>query len=290
MRKPKIYVTRNIPKSIEVLARFCELKVHKGSASPGKKEIIRNVRDSEGILCSLSDTIDREVISAAPKLKVISSYSVGFDHIDVDAATKHGICVTYTPEVLTETTADLAFALILAVARRVAEGDTLVRNGEWRSVWRYDFMLGSDVHGKTLGVIGLGRIGSAVARRAMGFNMKILYYSRNRLSEKERELGCEYRSLDDLLKESDFVSIHLPLSNDTDHLLKEHKLKLMKRTAYIINTARGSIVDEKALIKALKQKWIAGAGLDVFEKEPIPRNSPLLKMKNVVWLWHIITL
>lgn len=288
MKKPSVYVTRNIPKAIRILSRSCNLTVHKRNALPSKKEIIRNVRDKDGLLCSLSDTVDSEVINAGKKLKVISSYSVGYDHIDIDAATKRGICVTYTPEVLTETTADLAFALLLAAARRIAEADSLVRRGRWRDGWKYDFMLGTDVHGKKLGIVGLGRIGAAVAKRARGFNMKVLYHNRKRLSdEMEKELAVEYRSLDDLLKESDFVSVHLPLSKETFHLLKEQKLKLMKPTSYLINTARGSIIDEKALVKALKKKWIAGAALDVFEKEPLSRNSQLLKMNNVVLAPHI---
>jgi glyoxylate reductase len=288
MKKPSVYVTRNIPKAIRILSRSCNLTVHKGNALPRKREIIRNVKDKDGLLCSLSDTIDSEVINAAKKLRVISSYSVGYDHIDIDAATKRRICVTYTPEVLTETTADLAFALLLAAARRIAEADHLVRRGRWRAGWKYDFMLGTDVHGKKLGIVGLGRIGFAVAKRARGFNMKVLYHNRKRLSdEMEKELAVEYRSLDDLLKESDFVSVHLPLNTETFHLLNEPKLKLMKPTSYLINTARGSIIDEKALVKALRRKWIAGAALDVFEKEPISRKSQLLKMNNVVLAPHI---
>lgn len=288
MQKPRVYITRNLPKAEEILAKYCDLTVHRGSTLPSKKEIIKQVKDKEGLLCSLNDVIDSEVLNATQKLKVISSFSVGYDHIDIDAATKHGICVTYTPEVLTETTADLAFALLLASARRIVEGDASVRKVRWSGGWKYDFMLGSDVHGKTLGIVGLGRIGSAVARRASGFNMNLLYHSRSRLPvEKEKELRAEYRSLEDLLKESDFVSIHLPLKKDTFHLLNGQKLKLMKSTAYLINTARGSIVDEKALVKALKEKWIGGAGLDVFEKEPLSRNSQLLKMNNVVLAPHI---
>ncbi|MBI5133494.1 MAG: D-glycerate dehydrogenase [Thaumarchaeota archaeon] len=288
MRRLAVYVTRNIPKAVQILSGSCDLTIHKKSIPPSKREIIKNVEDKDGLLCSLSDNIDSEVITCAKRLKVISSYSVGYDHIDIEAATKHGICVTYTPEVLTETTADLAFALLLATARRVAEADALVRKGKWGNTgWKYDFMLGSDIYGKTLGIIGLGRIGSAVARRAKGFSMNVLYHNRNRLSlEKENELSVKYRSLEDLLKESDFVSIHLPLAKNTFHLLNEQKLKLMKPTAYLINTARGSIVDERALIKALQKKWIAGAGLDVFEKEPLS-NKQLLKFKNVVLAPHI---
>ncbi len=288
LKKPSVYMTRYIPKAAEILSASCDLTVHKGRTFPSKKDIIKNVRNKDGLLCSLSDVIDNEVIVATKKLRVISSYSVGYDHIDIDTATRYGICVTYTPEVLTETTADLAFTLLLTTARRITEADVLVRSGQWRSGWKYDFMLGSDINGKTLGIIGLGRIGSAVAKRSNGFKMRVLYHDRNRLPiEKEDELAVEYRSLDDLLKESDFVSIHLPLNNDTFHLFNEQKLKLMKPTSYLINTARGSIIDEKALIRALKQKWIAGAGLDVFETEPISRNNLLLKMNNIVLAPHV---
>ena len=288
MQKPRVYVTKNLPRAEEILEKSCNLTVYRGRAPLNKKEIIKNIRDKEGLLCSFSDTIDSEVMGCAEKLRVISSYSVGYDHIDIDFATRQGICVTHTPEVLTETTADLAFALLIAVARRIAESDAFVRKGRWRSGWRYDFMLGSDVYGKTLGIVGLGRIGSAVANRANGFNMKVLYHNRQKLAlKREKELAVEYRSLDDLLMESDFVSIHLPLTSDTFHLLNEQKLKLMKPTAYLINTARGSVIDEKSLVKVLKQKVIAGAGLDVFEKEPLLRNNKLLKMNNIVVSPHI---
>lgn len=287
MQKPNVYMTKDIPKAVQILSRSCNVKVHKGRTI-SKKEIIRNIKDKDGLLCSLSDPIDKEVINAGKKLKVISSYSVGYDHIDVDAATKNGICVTYTPEVLTETTADLTFALMLAIARRIAEADALVKKGRWSHGWQYDFMLGKDVHGKTLGIIGLGRIGMAVAKRSRCFNMKVLYHNRSRLPiEKERELNAEYRSLDVLLRKSDFVSVHLPLSKDTFHLLNEQKLKLMKKSAFIINTSRGSVIDEKALVKALKEKWLSGAALDVFEKEPVTKNNQLLKMSNVVLVPHI---
>ncbi len=285
--KPKVYVTRNIPKAIEMLKEHCEVTFHKEKA-PSKKEIIKNIKDKDGILCVLSDSIDGQVINSGGRLKVISSYSVGYDHIDIDAATKHGIYVAYTPEVLTETTADLAFALMLAVARRVVEADKLVRRGKWKDTWSYDFMLGSDLHSKTLGIIGMGRIGSALARRVYGFKMKVLYHSRSRLSiDKERELNVEYRELDDLLKKSDFVSIHVSLGKDTCHLMNEQRFRLMKNNAYLINTSRGQIVDERALVKALRKKWIAGVALDVFEKEPILKNNPLLKFDNVVLVPHI---
>jgi glyoxylate reductase len=288
VKKPKVYLTRKIPKAIEILHDLCELTVHNNPIAPSKKDIIKNVRDKDGLLCNLSDKIDSEVIAAAKNLKVVSSFSVGYDHIDVGAATKRGIHVAYTPEVLTETTADLAFALMLAAARRITEGDRLIRRGRWKGKWSYEFMLGHDVHKKTLGIIGMGRIGSALARRAKGFEMKVLYYKRNRLTvEKERELGVEYTDLDELLRESDFVSVNLALEKDTYHLIDGNKLKLMKNSSFLINTARGQVVDERALVKALTNKWIAGAALDVFEKEPIPRNSPLLKFDNVVLVPHI---
>jgi len=286
--KPKVYVTRNIPKAIEILRGSCDLTIHSKAKPPSKREIMQKIRDKDGLLCVLSDRIDREVIASAEDLKVISSYSVGYDHIDTDAATKNGIFVAYTPDVLTETTADLAFALMLAVARRVVEADKLVRRGRWKNTWSYDFMLGNDIHCKTLGIIGMGRIGSAVARRADGFKMKVLYHSRSRLSiDKESELNATYRELDDLLKESDFVSLHLSLGKDTYHLMSEQKFRLMKSNAYLINTSRGQVVDERALAKALRMKWIAGAALDVFEREPVTKDSPLLRFDNVVLVPHI---
>ena len=283
-----VYVTRNIPKAVEILQGFCDLTVHNKTKAPSKQEIIREIRDKDGLLCVLSDKIDSEVIASAGNLKVISSYSVGYDHIDIDAATKHGIYVAYTPEVLTETTADLAFALMLTVARRVVEADRFVRRGKWKDIGLYDFMLGTDLHSKTLGIIGMGRIGSALARRANGFKMKVLYHNRNRLSiDKEREVNAEYKELDDLLKESDFVSIHVSLGKDTYHLMNEQKFRLMKSNAYLVNTSRGQVVDERALVKALRKKWIAGAALDVFEKEPIQKDNPLLRFDNVVLVPHI---
>ncbi len=288
VNRPKVYATRNIPKAIELLKGFCDLTVHSKTRAPSKREIIRNVINKDGLLCVLFDRIDSEVIACADSLKVISTYSVGYDHIDVVAAAKRGIFVGYTPDVLTETTADLAFGLMLTVARRIVEADKLVRRGKWKSVWSYDFMLGTDLHGKKLGIIGMGRIGSAVTRRASGFNMQVLYHNRNKLSvDKERELNVEYRKLDDLLKESDYVSIHVPFNKNTYHLMNAQKLKLMKSSAYLINTSRGQVVDERALVKALRRKWIAGAALDVFEKEPLPKDSELLKFDNVVLVPHI---
>jgi glyoxylate reductase len=255
---------------------------------PPKEEIIRKARNVDALVTLLSDKIDAEVFDAAPKLKIVAQMAVGFDNIDVAEATKRGIYVTNTPGVLTETTADFAWALLMAVARRVVEADKYVRSGQWKVSWHPSMLLGRDVYGATLGIVGAGRIGTAVARRAKGFNMKILYYDVVPMPpEIEKELGAERVDLDTLLKESDFVSIHVPLIKETYHLINEAKLRLMKRTAYLINNSRGPVIDEKALYKALKEGWIAGAALDVFEQEPTPMDNPLLKLDNVVVAPHI---
>jgi glyoxylate reductase len=236
----------------------------------------------------LSDRIDAQVMNAAgPNLRVISSYSTGFEHIDVKEATVKGIYVTYTADILAEATADLTFALILACARRIINADRYVRANRWKVGWSPDLMLGYNVHGTTLGIIGLGRIGAAVARRARGFNMKILYYNRSRNLQRESELGAAYAELDDLLGQSDFVSVHTSLNSTSRHMINKSKLSLMKKTAFLINTARGNVVNEADLAKVLKSNQIAGAALDVYENEPLPRTSPLLQMKNVVLLPHI---
>jgi len=234
----------------------------------------------------LTDPIDEEVFDAAPKLRIVSQYAVGYDNIKVEEATKRGIYVTNTPGVLTETVADFTFALMLAVARRVVEADRYVREGKWKVGWHPLMMVGTDVYGATLGIVGLGRIGSAVARRAKGFNMRVIYYDVVRREDLEKELGIEYVSLDKLLEESDYVSLHTPLTPQTYHLIGEEQLKKMKKTAFLINTARGKVVDQKALYKALKEGWIAGAGLDVFEQEPISPDDPLLELDNVVLAPH----
>jgi len=265
----------------------CQVNLWPNDVPPSKDEIIKNIKGMDALLCMLSDKIDAEVMDVAPSLKVITTYSVGYDHIDITEATKRGIYVTYTPGVLTDATADFAWTLILATARRIVEYDKFVREGKWKIGWSPTFMLGRDVHGKTLGIVGLGRIGSAVARRAKGFGMKILYHNTKRSPEKEKELDVEYRSLESLLKESDIVSLHVPLNDTTRNMIGEKQLKLMKPTAYLINTSRGAVIDEAALIKALKEKWIAGAGLDVFVKEPIDPNNPLLKLDNVVLAPHM---
>ena len=284
----KVYVTRNLPgTALGELGRHCQVTLNKKSMRPSRKELLKNVSGKDAILCMLSDRIDKEVMDAAPGLKIISSYSTGFEHIDVAEATRRGIYVTYTSDILAEATADLTFALILACARNVVAGDAMVRKGRWWVGWTPDLLLGQSVHGATIGIVGLGRIGSAVAKRARGFDMKILYHNRGRNESAEAGLGAQYKSLDGLLAESDFVSVHTTMNGASRQLINKVTLAKMKPTAFLINTARGAIVNERDLIAALKKKTIAGAGLDVFDKEPLPRTSPLTRMKNVVLLPHI---
>lgn len=272
-----------------MLARKYSVTMNRNSFSPSRKEILRNVVDKDALLCSLNERIDREVMEkAGPKLKVISTLSTGYDHIDIKEAKKRQIQVTFTGEVLSEATADLTFALILAVSRKVVLADNYVRQKKWKVGWAPDLFLGSNVYGKTLGLIGAGRIGRAVAQRAKGFDMNILYHNRRRLEKKlEYKMHARYVEMDTILRESDFLSIHANLNNESKYMINESKLKRMKNSAYLINTSRGQLVDEKGLIKALKNKWIAGAALDVFESEPLKANSPLIRMENVVLLPHI---
>ncbi|MCW4051820.1 MAG: D-glycerate dehydrogenase, partial [Candidatus Bathyarchaeota archaeon] len=234
-----------------------------------------------------SDKIDSEVFETATRLKIVSQLAVGFDNIDLQEATKRGIYVTNTPGVLTETTADFAWALLMASARRVVEADKYIHAGKWKVGWHPSMLPGRDVYGSTLGIIGLGRIGVAIARRAQGFNMKVLYNDVFRRQDLEKEMNINYMEVDDLLKQADFVTINVPLLKSTYHLIDEKKLKLMKKTAFLINNARGPVVDETALFKALKEGWIAGAGLDVFEQEPTSITNPLLTLENLVVAPHI---
>jgi glyoxylate reductase len=276
MRKPKIFLTRELPpKAMERLRQETELEMNQEDRVLTKDEIIKGLNGKEALLCLLTDQIDEEVLSANPDLKVVANYAVGFNNIDVDAATRMGIPVSNTPGVLTETSADLVFALI-----------KFIRTGKW-SGWGPLQFLGYDINGATLGIIGLGRIGKAVAKRAMGFNMDIKYWNRTRLSEEEElQLGLEYLPLDDLLPIADFVSINLAYNEETYHFISDRKLQLMKKTAFLINTARGPIVDEKALVQVLQKGGIRGAGLDVFENEP-QVEPELLEMDNVVLLPHL---
>ncbi|MEM3090758.1 MAG: glyoxylate reductase [Candidatus Bathyarchaeia archaeon] len=289
MAKPKVYVTRELPeRGMKTIKERFEAEVWPEYGPPPKAEIIKKARNVDALVTLLSDKIDAEVFDAAPKLKIVAQMAVGFDNIDIAEATKRGIYVTNTPGVLTETTADFAWALLMAAARRVVEADKYVRTGQWKVSWHPSMLLGRDVYGATLGIVGAGRIGTAVARRAKGFNMKILYYDVVPMPpEIEKEIGARRVDLDTLLRESDFVSIHVPLIKETYHLINEEKLRLMKNTAYLINNSRGPVVDEKALYKALKEGWIAGAALDVFEQEPTPVDNPLLELDNIVVAPHI---
>jgi glyoxylate reductase len=288
MPKPKVYVTREIPeRGLKIIKERFDAEVWPEYAPPPKEVIIEKVKDVDALASLLSDKINAEVLDVAPKLKIVAQLAVGFDNIDVKEATKRGIYVTNTPGVLTETTADFAWALLMAVARRVAEADKYVRTGQWKVGWHPSMLSGRDVYGATLGIVGAGRIGSAVARRARGFNMKILYYDVIPRPELEEELGARRLDLDRILRESDFVSVHVPLMKATYHLINAEKLKLMKKTAYLINNSRGPVIDEKALYEALKEETIAGAALDVFEQEPTPVGNLLLKLDNVVVAPHI---
>lgn len=287
--KPKVYITRRIPASgINLIAEFCDIVIHPGEEPPNEKKIISHIRDKDALLCLLSDKINKNIMDAAPKLKVISTMSAGFEHIDVNEATNRGIYIGYTPGILTDATADLAFTLLLGVSRRIVEADRFVRALSWKVAWSPELMLGQSLCGNTIGIIGLGKIGRGVAKRAQGFDMKVIYANRTRLSsEEEKRLCVEYRSIEDLLGESDYVSLHIPLTKETYHIIDEKRLRLMKPDAILINTSRGSVMDETALIKALMEKRIAGAGLDVFEKEPVDADNPLLEMDNVILLPHI---
>lgn len=281
----RVYLTREIPdKGIELLQEEHELDVYRGDAPPSKQEIIEHVGDMEGLLCLLTDPIDRDVLDAAPDLQAISTYAVGYDNIDIEEATRRGIPVGNTPGVLTETTADLAWALLMAAARRIPEGDDMVRRGDFKG-WGPKVLLGSDIHGKALGIVGAGRIGQAVGQRAAGFDMDILYHSRSRKPSFEEECSARYVELDELVATADFVTLHVPLTDDTYHLIGEEELAAMKNTAYLVNTARGECVDEKALVAALENDGIAGAALDVFEHEP-ELTPGLAGLDNVVLAPH----
>ena len=285
--RPRVYVTRLIPdEAIKKLAENLEYRIWEGELPVPRDVLFREIPFVDGVLSLLTDKIDGQLMDAAPKLRVISNLAVGFDNIDMREATKRKIMVCNTPEVLTDTTADFAFALMLCAARRVVEGERIVRAGKWKT-WGPMTLLGRDVHHATLGIIGLGRIGREVAKRARGFCMKTIYYDLARNPEKEKAFGLEFRDLRDLLAESDFVTIHCPLLPETHHLIGEEQLKIMKRTAILVNTARGPIVDPKALYNALRNRQIAYAALDVTEPEPIPQNDSLLTLDNILIVPHI---
>jgi glyoxylate reductase len=249
--------------------------------------LLEKVKDAEGLLPLLTERIDGELMDAGEKLKVISNYAVGFNNIDTDAATERGIYVTNTPGILTDTTADAAFALLMATARRIPEADRHIRSKGWIHAWGPKMFIGSDVHGKILGILGMGRIGSAMVKRAKGFSMDVVYHDVYRREDLEEELGIIYKPRDEVIRSADFLSLHVPLTPETHHLMGAEELASMKETAFLINTSRGPVVDEKALAEALRDGVIAGAGLDVFETEPVSHDSPLLGIDNIVLTPHL---
>jgi glyoxylate reductase len=288
MSLPKVFVTRRIPEAgLAILRGVAAVDLWEGELPPPYPTLLERGQGAAGLLTLLSDRIDGALLDAiGPQLKVVANYAVGFDNIDVPAATARGIPVGNTPGVLTETTADFAWALLMAAARRVVEGDAYTRAGQWKT-WGPAILLGRDVSGATLGIVGFGRIGQAVARRAFGFGMRILYYDTLRNREAETNLGVEYAPLETLLAESDYISIHTALTPDTRHLFGPAQFAQMKPTAILVNTARGPIVDEAALYRALSTAQIAYAALDVTEVEPLPMDSPLLKLSNIIIAPHI---
>lgn len=286
--KPKVFITRRIPQqAIELLKEHCEVEIWDKEDTPVPRSVLEEkIQGVDGLFCLLTETIDEELLSKATNLKIVSNMAVGYNNIQVDAATQRGVMVTNTPGVLTETTADLTFALLLATARRIVESSSFLKEGNWK-VWSPMLLTGQDVYGSTLGIVGLGRIGEAVARRAKGFGMDILYYNRSRKIDVEQELGLTKVDFESLLKRSDFVCVLTPYTKETHGLIGEREISLMKRSAVLINTARGGIVDEEALFKALDEKRIWAAGLDVFDHEPISMDNPLLTLPNVTLLPHI---
>ncbi len=289
MEKKRVFLTRTLHDfALKELKKRYQIEIHSGKIPISKTKLRTKIENVEGLICFPYDKIDRDLIDIAKNLKVISTYSVGFDHIDTQYAKKKKIRVGHTPEVLTDATADLAFSLMLDVLRRVSEGDRIIRNGKWRQIYgAYDYV-GIDLQGKTLGIFGLGRIGSTLARRAKSFDMKIIYHNRKSVSKnKEKLLGVKYVTLDKLITQSDVISIHVPHTKETNQLFDMKIFKKMKKSAFLINTARGKIVNEKDLITALNKKIIAGAALDVYELEPISKKHPFTKIQNIVLAPHI---
>ncbi len=287
--KKKVFLTRRLHDfALKELKQKYQIEVHSGKIPIPQEKLRSKIKEIDGLICFPYDKISSDVIDLAKNLKVISTYSVGFDHIDWDYAKKKKIRVGYTPKVLTDATADLAFALLIDLLRRVSEGDRIIRDGKWSEIYgAYDYV-GLDLQGKTLGILGLGRIGGTLAKRAKAFGMNTIYHNRKRISKsKEKTLAVKYVSFEKLISQSDIISIHVPHTKETEHMFDMKIFRKMKKSAYIINTSRGKVVNEKELVIALKRKIIAGAGVDVFEKEPISKKHPLTKLDNVVLAPHI---
>jgi len=286
-RAAKVYVTRELPTAaLDLLAEAATVRVWPDELPPPPEVLLAEAADADALLTLLTDRIDAAIMAAAPRLRVISNMAAGYDNIDVEEANRRGILVTNTPGILTKTTADFAFALLLAAARRVVEADRYTRQGRWKT-WGPQVLLGQDVYEATLGVVGLGGVGLEVAKRGRGFGMRVLYCDSTRRPKEERRYGLAYVELDQLLTESDFISLHTPLIPETHHLVGERELALMKPTAVLVNTARGPIVDQRALWRSLKERRIAAAAIDVSEQEPIASDDPLLGLDNIIITPHI---
>jgi glyoxylate reductase len=288
-KRKKVLLTRTLQDfAIRELKKHYKIEIHPGPFPMPKKKLLSKIKDKDGLICFPYDNIDKDVIKAGTKLKSISAFSVGYDQVDVKFAKEKKIKIGYTPNVLTVATADLTIILILDLLRRVTEGDRLVRRGIWKEVFGADSYVGEEVAGKTLGILGLGRIGMAVAKKAQTFGMNVVYHNRNRLPKKrEKALKVKYASFIELFRNSDIISLHVPYSTQTHEIVNKNLLKKMKKRSFLVNTARGKIINEKDLVFALKKKIIAGAALDVFYHEPIGKNHPLTKIENVVLAPHI---
>jgi glyoxylate reductase len=287
--KKKVFLTRTLHDfALKELKKRYQIEIHSGKIPISQTKLRTKIKEIDGLICFPYDEINKATMDLAKNLKVISTYSVGFDHIDIKYAKKKKIRVGYTPEVLTDATADLTFSLLLDILRRVSEGDRITRGGKWKVIYgAYDYV-GLDLQGKTLGILGLGRIGRTLAKRAKAFDMKLTYYSRKRISKtREKTLGIKYVAFEKLITQSDIISIHVPHTKETDNMFDMKIFRKMKKSAFLINTSRGKIVNEKDLVTALKKKMIMGAGLDVFETEPISKKHPLVKLQNVVLAPHI---
>ena len=288
-RKFKVLLTRRLHDfALDKLRKKYEITVHSGKIPMPKNRLLDLIKDKDGLICFPYDSIDKQIINSAKKLKIISTYSVGFDHIDIKYAKKKKIKIGYTPDVLTNATAELTISLMLDLLRRITEGDRLIRKNNWTEIFgAYDYV-GRDVSGKTIGILGMGRIGKSVAMKALGLGMNVIYHNRKPMSKKmEISLKSKYVSLNNLFKKSDVLTIHIPYSKETHHLVDSSLLSKMKKTSFLINTSRGKIVNENDLITYLQQNKIQGAGLDVFEKEPINKKNKLTKLENTVLAPHI---
>ena len=286
MKKPKVFIANEIPKAAEeYIGQHCDYIMWDFSRRKTFQGIVDSIGDVDGIL-EVGMKIDRDLLKHAPNLKVVSNISVGYNNYNLEDMKSMGVLGTNTPGVLDNTVADLIMGLVISSGRRIVEADADTKAGNWRK-GEMDKFFGKDIHHSTLGIVGMGRIGEAVAKRAQGFDMDIIYYNRKRKEDAEKRLGARYMEMDQILQKADFLVVMTPLTDETHHLIGENELKKMKKEAFLINASRGPVVDEEALIKALQEDWIAGAGLDVYEREPIDKNNPLLQMKNVVTLPHI---